>query len=78
MSNRINQEREARLQPLRIRVATEKIEALGYSTTFIEKAKALNFQFKGSQIAYYPYSGWHTGGTIKDGRGIEKLLNQIK
>jgi len=75
---RLNQERQKRLEPLRIRVAIEKIEALGYSTTFVTKAKAINFKFKGSQVAYYPYSGWASGLSIKDGRGLQNLLNQLK
>ena len=74
---RLNQERQKKLEPFRIRVATERIEGLGYSTTFVAKAKALNFKYKGSQVTYYPYSGWATGASIKDGRGIDKLLKQI-
>lgn len=30
------------------------------------------------RVLFYPFSGWHTGKSIKDGRGINKLLKQIK
>lgn len=38
----------------------------------------IEFIFKGHSIRLFPYSGWHTGKSIKDGRGIEKLLKQLK
>lgn len=37
----------------------------------------IDFTCKGCVIQFFPYSGWHTGRTIKDGRGIEKLLKQL-
>ncbi len=38
----------------------------------------IEFDFNGSKIKFYPYSGWATGKTIKDGRGLENLLKQLK
>jgi len=38
----------------------------------------LQFEHQGKQINYFPYSGWASGATIKDGRGLTKLLNQLK
>lgn len=29
-------------------------------------------------VHFYPYSGWHTGKSINDGRGWNNLYNQIK
>ena len=57
--------------------ARNQITGLGYIITE-ETATALKFEYKGSIVTIYPYSGWHTGKTIKDGRGTEKLINQIK
>jgi len=37
----------------------------------------LQFSFKDEIVTLYPYSGWHTGKSITDGRGINKLLTQI-
>ena len=40
-------------------------------------ATTLQFTFRGSPVTLYPYSGWFTGRTITDGRGIKNLLKQI-
>lgn len=77
MSKRLNIERQQQLEPERIKYAKEQIEKLGYEITY-ECDTRIDFIFKGSTIQFYPYSGWHTGKTIIDGRGINKLINQIK
>lgn len=56
--------------------AIKEIEALGFKITY--QKRKINFWYKGSAVHFYPYSGWATGKTIKDGRGIENLLNQLK
>ena len=76
MSNRLDQEREKELEPERMKYAIEQIEALGYKVE--DYGKSLWFTFKGKTVMFYPYSGWATGKTIQDGRGIAKLLKQIK
>lgn len=76
MSSRLNQEREAQLQPQRIKSCKEKLEQLGFVITYQDHTK-LEFNFEGSKIQFWPYSGWHTGKTIKDGRGFKNLLKQI-
>ena len=77
MSNRLNKEREKKLQPRRMKYAKNMIENLGLEITF-ENENELQFMFKGSRINFFPYSGWATGKTIQDGRGLERLLNQLK
>jgi len=77
MSNRLDKEREAALQPERIEHAVKKITELGFEIIYRDETR-IDFMFKGSKIQFYPYSGWHTGATIKDGRGINNLLSQIK
>ena len=77
MSNRLNQDREVHLQPVRMNVATIRITELGYEITDRTKV-SLSFMFKGSKVTYFPYSGWASGKTITDGRGLENLINQIK
>lgn len=74
--SRLNIERQEKLEPLRMTVAIEKITALGYEITFQDETR-LEFIFRGHRIKYFPYSGWATGLTIKDGRGLSKLLKQI-
>lgn len=76
MSNRLDSQREEKLQPKRVEYARTQIESLGYE--IISETKTyLMFMYNGSTIRLFPYSGWHTGKTIKDGRGIDKLLKQI-
>lgn len=77
MSNRLDQEREERLQPTRIEFAIKEIEKLGYKIVYKDKTKVI-FDFKDSSVTIYPYSGWFTGKTVQDGRGLQNLLNQLK
>lgn len=73
---RLNIERQKELEPKRIAYAKKEIEALGFDVT--ESETELRFIFKGNLIKFFPYSGWHSGKGIKDGRGLDKLLKQIK
>lgn len=77
MSNRLDKEREARLQPIRMEKCKETLEELGFNVVSNGETR-LDFMFNGSKVSLYPYSGWHSGKTIKDGRGFSKLLKQIK
>lgn len=74
---RLNQERQEKLEPLRFQKAKEEIQKLGFEINH-ENSKMLNFYHKDELIFFYPYSGWHSGKSIKDGRGLENLLKQIK
>lgn len=75
----INSEEEYKneQQSKRMAYAKEQIAALGYEIIYEDKVK-LQFEFKGKKVNHFAYTGWHTGPTITDGRGIEKLLKQIK
>ena len=77
MSNRLNQEREAELQPKRMASCKEKLEELGFEVRAFEPDR-LEFIFNGNKISFWPYSGWHSGKGIKQGRGFAKLLKQIE
>lgn len=76
MSNRVDQDREKRLQPSRLQTAKDEITALGLPITF-EDGTRLEFTFKGETIKYFPYSGWASGKGIKDGRGLRPLIKQL-
>lgn len=75
--SRLNKERQAALEPNRMQYAIAEISALGYDVHHEDERK-IKFMFKGSEITFYPYSGWASGKTINDGRGIKELLNQLK
>ena len=74
---RLNIERQQQLEPERIRFAVEQLTAMGYEITS-RNSTAITFDYKGSVVTYFPYSGWHTGKTIIDGRGWSKLKRQLR
>lgn len=61
----------------RMDYAVSEIMKLGYIVTHQDETK-LQFEFKGENVTMFPYTGWHTGKSITDGRGIKNLLKQIK
>ncbi len=73
---RLNIERQNRLEPKRITHAIKCIEQLGYTITLRDNNK-IQFIHKGETVTFYPYSGWATGKTIQDGRGINRLIEQL-
>lgn len=77
MSKRLNKEREKELQPKRIEFAKQQIEKKGMSISF-ESTTELRFLYKGFEITFFPYSGWASGKTINDGRGLDNLLKQLQ
>lgn len=74
---RLNTERQNKLEPIRMQIAINEILRLGLKITNCTD-KMIEFEYKGSNIKYYPYSGWATGKTIKDGRGLNNLIKQLK
>lgn len=76
MSYRLDTDRQEKFEPLRMAHAKKKLAELGIIVTN-ETKNELHFQFKGNLIKLFPYSGWHTGKGIQDGRGLEKLLRQL-
>jgi len=74
---RLDTDRQKELEPNRIEFAKAEITKLGYAITYEDGTK-IQFEFKGKAVTLFPYSGWHTGSTIQDGRGIHKLIKQIK
>lgn len=77
MSRRLDQEREQRQQPERMAYAMKKLQELGFDPWKVNET-CLQFYHQGAKIFFYPYSGWHSGKLIKDGRGLENLLKQLK
>ena len=70
------QEKRAKKESRIIVSAIKKIESLGYKC--IDRGDNITFKYKGSNIVYWPYSGWASGKTIKDGRGLNKLVKQLE
>ena len=76
MSSRLDQQREKELQPKRMQFAINELEKLGFDCHFDDTK--IDFQFKGKDIQFFPYSGWHTGKGIQDGRGWKNLKKQLQ
>lgn len=74
---RLDTERVQELTPQRMEYAFEQINKAGYEILNSDN-NSLEFEFKGHKVKLFVYSGWHTGKSIKDGRGLNKLLEQIK
>ena len=74
---RLNIDRQKRLEPERIEYAVRKIQELGYEITHRDDLM-IQFTHKGQSVTFFPYSGWATGKTIQDGRGLQKLLKQLQ
>ena len=66
-------------------VRSETERRMEYALTEIRKRNyavaagpdSLTFTHKGHVVRLYPYKGWFTGKTVKDGRGIKNLLKQL-
>ena len=75
---RLDKERQMELEPKRMEYATKMLHAAGIKSVLAVSDNCLKFDFQGESVCFFPYSGWHTGKSIKDGRGINKLLEQLK
>jgi len=73
---RLNIDRQLELEPKRMDFAKKTIESAGYVVTVVSSTH-LQFEYMGHTVNFFPYSGWASGSTIKDGRGLKKLLKQI-
>lgn len=74
---RLNIERQRRLEPVRIEHAVKRIQELGFEVIQRDNIQ-IQFIHRGHVVTFFPYSGWATGKSIKDGRGLERLLKQLR
>lgn len=77
MSKRLNQEREAVLQPKRMAHAKKVLERMGFDVEIVDHTQLI-FSHNGHPVRLWPYSGWHTGRTVQDGRGLGHLVRQLE
>jgi hypothetical protein len=69
-------EKRRRLQPSRIKGTQEELESWGYVVTRVNDT-LLTFVHEGHLVRFWPYTGWHSGKSIKMGRGFENLIKQL-
>lgn len=74
---RLDEERQAKLEPKRMSYARDQLQKLGFTVTYVDHTQLIFF-FNGHEVKFWPYSGWHTGKTIEDGRGLKHLIDQIQ
>ena len=73
---RLNIERQNQLEPKRMAYAKREIEKFGYTVKQLGNVR-LEFEFRGHTVRFFPYSGWASGASIIDGRGLKNLLKQL-
>lgn len=74
----IDPEMKNRLESQRKEYAEKALDKAGIIATFMPKEKCFEFVFNGQKVRHFPYTGWFTGKSVVDGRGIHNLLKQIK
>jgi hypothetical protein len=60
----------------RLYYAKKRLKDLNIEIVF-ESDNRIDFMHNGKTCSIYPYTGFFTGPTIKDGRGVEKLIEQL-
>lgn len=74
---RLDIDRQKEFEPKRMDYAMTQLRRRGYKPVQ-HGHDLITFMYKGQEIKLFPYSGWHTGKTINDGRGIGRLLSQLE
>ena len=74
--SRLDIERQKRLEPKRVQRAIDELNKRGIKAQLVTD-NTVQFFFKGKRVTYFPYSGWHTGKSINDGRGFNHLFDQL-
>lgn len=73
----MNQESKKEIQEKRVQSCEHALIDLGVEIHHRSKTE-IRFMHKGHEVKFFPYTGWHTGKSIKDGRGFNKLTKQLK
>lgn len=75
---RLNIERQNKLEPKRMAYTHERLTTLTEVDIIETTDKRIVFKFKGEKVTLYPYSGYFNGKSVRAGRGIDYLLDQLK
>ena len=75
--SRLNIDKQNKLQPKRVQHALYKL--IEHNVEIIEVTDTeIRLMHNYLEVKFFPYSGWHTGKSITDGRGLDNLLKQLK
>lgn len=69
--------KRAKKQDSRVAHGINVLTEMGFDVGESADGTTLTFEYRGNTIRYYPYSGWHSGKGIKDGRGFKNLVKQL-
>lgn len=72
---RLDKKRQDKLEPIRIQTAINKLNKIVFILSVTDKE--IRFMYKDHIITFYAYSGWFTGKTVTDGRGLDNLIKQL-
>ncbi len=53
------------------------LDKAGIELTY-ESDSEINFIHNGHTVKFFPLTGWFTGKSVKDGRGLKNLLKEIR
>jgi hypothetical protein len=73
---RLDTERQKENEPKRMLFCKEELQKRGHVVNVVSN-NCIEFEYKGAVVKLFPYSGWFTGKTVTDGRGITNLLKQL-
>lgn len=76
LNKKIKKENREAKQPIMMMAAIEALTGLGIETT--NHGDHITFNYQGETVTYWPFTGWASGKSIKDGRGLIKLLKQLQ
>lgn len=65
------------LQKQRRELAESELNDAGMDIHYMDDT-TIKFMYNDSEVIFYPFSGWATGKSINDGRGLQNLLKQLK
>ena len=67
---------KAKIQKKKLEYAKYRLEENGIDIV-AQSEYQIQFFFQGHKVYFFPRSGWHSGSTIIDGRGLNNLLKQL-
>lgn len=68
--------KKARDQALMMIETRRTLEERGYYVETLDNA-TLRIAHGRHKVLFWPYTGWHSGKSINDGRGLDHLLEQL-
>lgn len=74
---RLDKDREAELTPKRMDFALNILKSIGIEPDEVTD-KSITFTWKGESVTFWAYSGWFSGKSVTDGRGINNLVKQLR